>query len=390
MLLTQWALALTRVLLITLVLVPTSEIVLGLVDCNTVSFAEDDKQCFAFSEECDYRPPAQEEVKKAVDSSYLVRDKRLAMLETQKYGSDWATYGEYVNEQIRTPTLRDSGRGEALLFARNTNFRFTGDIGFYLPELAAALIPNDPSQPVVFDDPQSFKIKVLNGQAVLSGTALTALLGEHVFNFPGATIRNLSVKTGAGSLTLSGEMIRRELWVPFSMVGGIVLEEGHILIYHPTDVKVDGKDATPILAAANVELEELLAVKAPGAVLIDSTIYLDAYKLFPPPTLLFAIAEATLEDRGLVLTFETVGTPEFPEVGEVMNSGLIVRGGDVKIMRAMPVNVQAKLINKEGYDLDFCLYDYREQVIGGYLKFLEDGTLVAYLKNYDPQKFALN
>ena len=316
--------------------------------------------------------------------SHLVREKRADTADLLKTGQGRTTYGNYENALVRSATPRDSGRNEALLFARNTNFRFTGDIGFYLPELAVSLISNDPSQPVVFDDPQSFSINVLSGHAVLSGKALTALLDAHTFNFPGATIRNLKVQTATKKLTLSGQMIRRGKWVPFRMVGNIILKDGHILVYTPYHVEVDSKNATPILEAANVTLDELLQVKAPGAVLKGSTIYLDTLKLFPPPKLNFTIAEAVLEDRGLVLTFHSDSNPTFPEVDGEMTSGLIVRGGDVKFLRAMPINVQAKLINMDGDgDLDFSLYDYRDQVTAGHLKFLEDGSIVAYLKNFN-------
>lgn len=100
-------------------------------------------------------------------------------------------------------------------------------------------------------------------------------------------------------------MIRRGKWVPFLMRGPISLEKGHMLIYSPNHVEVDNNDATPILAAANVLLQELLTVKAPGAELIGSTVYLDALKLFPPPKLSFSIRDAKLEERGLVLSLAT-------------------------------------------------------------------------------------
>lgn len=318
------------------------------------------------------------------EPSRLVAEKRAKTAELLKAGTDRTTHGSYVSEKTRPTTQRDSGRDEALLFARNTTFRFTGGIGFYLPEFAASLVPNDPTMPVIFDDPKSFSINVLRGEAVLSGNALTALLDGHTFNFDGATIRDLVVKTSTDKLVLAGEMIRRGKWVPFKMVGNLSLHDGHMLHYTPYIVEVNKKNATAVLKAANVELDELLQVKAPGAVLKHSTIYLDTLKLFPPPKLNFKIAKSKLEDRGLVLTFESEHNPSFPEVDGKMESGIIVRGGDVKFLRALTVNAQVKLVNIDGDgDLDFCLYDYRDQVTAGHLKFLEDGSIIAHIKNYN-------
>ncbi len=318
------------------------------------------------------------------EPSRLIADKRVKNAELFSMGKNIATHGRYVSEKNRPTTQRDSGRNEALLFAKNTIFRFTGGIGFYLPEFAASLIPNDPAMPVVFDDPQSFSIKVLSGDAVLSGSALTALLDDHTFNFNGATVRNLVVKTSANKLTLSGNMIRRGKWVPFMMVGNISLHDGHMLHYTPDTIGVDNQSATAVLKAANVELDELLKLKAPGVVLKNSTIYLDTLKLYPPPKLAFKIAKAKLENRGLVLTFASEHNPLFPEIDGKMDSGIILKGGDVKFLRAMPVNAQVKLLNMDADgDLDFCLYDYRDQLTAGYLNFLEDGSIIAHIKNYN-------
>ena len=67
-----------------------------------------------------------------------------------------------------------------------------------------------------------------------------------------------------------------------------------------------------------------------------------------------------------------------------MDSGIILKGGDVKFLRAMPVNAQVKLLNMDADgDLDFCLYDYRDQLTAGYLNFLEDGSIIAHIKNYN-------
>ena len=61
----------------------------------------------------------------------------------------------------------------------------------------------------------------------------------------------------------------------------------------------------------------------------------------------------------------------------------MIRGGDVKFFRAMTINSSILLMNKDaGKPLDFSLYDYREQILGGILKFTQDGTVLAYLKNY--------
>ena len=294
--------------------------------------------------------------------------------------------GSYKSARQRPITARDAGQNEALLFIKNTNFRFFNNIGFYVPELVASLRPNNPGQPVVFDDPQSFSINPMRGKVLLSGAVLTELMNDHVFNFSGAPLRKIIVRTEPGRLIFIGEMDRRGQWVPFVMRGPVNVEKGHVLVFAPDDVQVDGKDAGPVLAAANVTLDELLTVKAPGVILIGSTIYLDAEKLFPPPALGLRIKRAVLSNDGLGLEFTHPKSPKFPSPIIKRDSYMIVRGGDVKFLNAMSVQSLVQIMNKNDKEpLDFSLYDYRDQLTGGYLKFRENGAVLAYLKNYEGQ-----
>lgn len=268
------------------------------------------------------------------------------------------------------------------MFVKNTNFRFVGDIGFYVPRLTLSLHPNDPSAPVVFDDPTSFYLKPHDGEVVLTSRALAALFNDHVFKFEGAPLKDMKLGTAPGLLTFSGKLFRNK-WIPFVMKGPLKLEEGHMLLFTPSIVEVDGVEATKILPAANVKLDELLKVEAVGVKLTGNTIYLDARKLFPPPKLEMTIKEARLEERGLVLSFADGRKLEVPQTRQNAKSYMIVQGGDVKFMRTMPVNVLLELTSKTaGEELDFCLYSYRDQITGGWLKFATDGGIFGYLQNY--------
>ncbi len=305
--------------------------------------------------------------------------KKLPAMETGR-----SDYGSYSNPQIREPSFRDSGRDGTLLFINKTNFRFVEDIGFYVPKLVVALKPYDPSSPVIFDDPTSFSITPLQGEVVLSGAALEALLNKKTFNFRGATLRNLKAKTLDGVFILGGQMIRKGKWVPFEMKGNLLLSKGHILKYTPWSVFVDGEDATKVLKIARVKLDELLTVRAKGANLYGSTVVLDTLLLFPPPTLNLNIASAKVEKRGLVLSFNEAINPEFPDSLTNTESSMIVKGGDVKFLRTMPVNALVEIRStSEGKDFDFNLYRFRDQLTAGYIKLRMDGAITAYLKNFN-------
>ncbi|MBL4744434.1 MAG: hypothetical protein JKX87_07395 [Cycloclasticus sp.] len=284
-------------------------------------------------------------------------------------------------QAFKVSNYRSSEASGSVLYIKNTNFRIVDNIGFYIPDLVVKATPNDSNAPLVFDDPASFSLTPLKGSVVLDSGKLESLLNKKVFAFKGATLRNIKVKTATNTLTLSGQMIRKGLWVPFVLIGDIKLQDGHILNFKPWKVITDGQDATMVLKAANVAIDELLTVDAPGAKLIGSTVVLDTLKLFPPPVLNLNIATASMEDRGLVLTFDN-GSAGTSATLVDSNSYILIKGGDVKFMKAMPTDASVQVMNESSSaDLDFHLYKYRDQLSAGHLKLQEDGGILAYLKN---------
>ncbi len=287
-----------------------------------------------------------------------------------------------VAKSYKVSNYRSSEKDGSTLYIKNTNFRVVDNIGFYIPDLVVRATPNDSNSPLVFDDPTSFSLTPLQGSVVLDSGKLEALLNKKVFAFKGATLRNIKVKTATHVLTLSGEMDRKGVWVPFVLKGDIKLQDGHILNFTPWQVITDGEDATKVLKAANVEIDELLTVDAQGAKLVGSTVVLDTLKLFPAPLLNLKIAKAAMEDRGLVLSFDNPGAETDSATLTDSNSYILIKGGDVKFMKAVPTNARVQVMStSNGADLDFCLYDYRDQLSAGYLKLKEDGAILAYLKN---------
>jgi long-subunit fatty acid transport protein len=313
----------------------------------------------------------------------LLLEKRAANKAIEAAEEARHTFDGYNSQAWRARTERDSGRKEALFFLRNTNFRFFGDIGFFAPQLVVSARPVDETQPIVLDDPKSFSFAVLSGSVTLSAQNLTALLNEHTFNYPAAPLRKLTAKTRDDALILSGELNRRGRWVPFSMEGPMSVANGSTLLFRPTRTLIDGQAADAILSAANVDLDELITIRAPGAYLEKSTIYLDAQQIFPPPRLLLSIRKVGLSDRGLTLDLNGGGpAPQFVKPPKASDSFIVIRGGDVKFLSVMLVSALMQIEATQGGErLDFSLYDYRKQLEAGHFSFAPDGAAMVYLKN---------
>jgi hypothetical protein len=299
-----------------------------------------------------------------------------------------STYGSYASPQVRPASERDSGHTETLMFLNNVYLRITGEIGFFAERAVAAARPLDAAQPVLIDDPQSFELVVLGGRVIVPPEALSALAATHVFNFEGSPLRQLRLETRPGVLVMSGQMNRRGKWVLFLMEGPVAISDSETLAFTPLKIEIDGKSANALLEAANVDLDELITLKAPGVTLNKSTVYLKPGPMFPPPALTMKLKSAKVEERGLVLEAASAVQPAFPEPLVPSGSYIVMRGGDVKFLNMMPVNILMQIMATEpAARLDFSLYDYRTQLAAGHLKFRPDGGVLVYLKNYTELKF---
>jgi len=165
--------------------------------------------------------------------------------------------------------------------------------------------------------------------------------------------------------------------------GTMSLSNPTTLALNPVEIVVDGKPSIALMKSANVDLDELLTINAPGITLIKNTLYMRPSLLFPPPVFTIALQAVAVDERGLFLEAASIQNPSFPNLVEPRDSYIVIKGGDAKFLNVMPVNILMEIVSaSSGARLDFSLYDYRSQIAGGLIKFRPDGAIVAYLRDY--------
>ncbi|CAB3692111.1 hypothetical protein LMG22037_03040 [Paraburkholderia phenoliruptrix] len=283
----------------------------------------------------------------------------------------------------RALTLRDSGIDGSLMFARDVDFRVTGDIGFMIHDMAATLVPAHAGEPIVFDDPTSVTIDVHRGEVTLDSAKLTAIFNRYLFQYQGSPLRNMRVvPQDGGSLRITGEM-HRGSWVPITLAGSLAMRSADELVFHADHIEVAGVAADRLMEAAHVKMADLLKVDTPIARLDGDDVVMQVAKLTPPPALRMRIATIVTSAAGVRFTLDD-GTLQHIDWPATMPArGMLVRGGDVKFMRSMPMNIDMALTPLDAsvpFVLD--LYHYREQMAAGYFTFDQAGALDVHLPSY--------
>ncbi len=289
-----------------------------------------------------------------------------------------------TEKRSRPLTLRDSGIDGSLMFARDVDFRVTGDIGFMIHDMAATLTPTHAGQPIVFDDPTSVTINVHRGDVTLDSAKLTAIFNRYLFQYQGSPLRNMRVvPQDGGTLRITGEM-HRDTWVPIVLTGSLSMRNADDLVFHADHVEVAGVGADKLMQAAHVKMADLLKVDTPIARLDGDDVVMQVAKLTPPPALRMTITRIDTSSAGVRFTLDDHTVPKIDWPATMPPRGMLVEGGDVKFMRSMPMNIDMALTPLDAnapFVLD--LYHYREQMAAGYFTFDEAGALDVHLPSFD-------
>ncbi|NML29657.1 hypothetical protein HHL14_02265 [Paraburkholderia sp. G-4-1-8] len=328
----------------------------------------------------------------------LERDKARQLAAEQRIAVRVPAASGMSEKRERPLSLRDSGIDGSLMFARDVDFRVTGDIGFMIHDMAATLAPTRPGQPVVFDDPTSTTIHVHRGHVTLDSAKLTAIFNRYLFQYQGSPLRNMRVvPQDGGTLRITGEM-HRDTWVPIVLSGSLSMRNAHELVFHADHVEVAGVGADRLMQAAHVRMADLLKVDTPIARLDGDDVVMQVAKLTPPPTLAMTITQIETSATGVRFTLDDGTVPKIDWPATMPARGLLVQGGDVKFMRSMPMNIDMAIVPLPAsgtnastsatastdptapFVLD--LYHYRDQMAAGYLSFDESGALDVHLPSY--------
>jgi hypothetical protein len=289
---------------------------------------------------------------------------------------------------LREASLRDSGAQVLSLRAHNVNFAVTGDIGFYVDELAASLEPIKPGEPVQFDDPRTFTIRVHRGEVIVPPKALTALFNQHILEYSPRPLNDMQVSTDDGALSAKGGLKLWSwfpgFWLGAKMTGPITLNDSNELIFTPEDVRLFNIPLGGLLRTLGIKLSWLLSLDREGAALVDSHLVLNHRKVFPPPALAGNIASVSMSKAGLHLSFADNKAAKFVAPPEHSKSYLWVQSGDAKLFDVIATNANVMIMDeKKDEVLLFDLYGYRKQVNAGKLYMDQTGTIIARVPSYN-------
>ena len=244
--------------------------------------------------------------------------------------------------------------------------------------------------PVIFDDKTSFSIKVASAEVGLNGADLSNLLNTVVFSYRGAPLKRLKVHTSGTQLVQSGVM-HKVVDIPFEMTSDVSATPEGLIRLHPVRTRILGVDGEGLMKAFGLSLQKILDLKkAKGVSVRGNDLYLDPVQLLPPPAFEGRLTGVRIEGDQLVQTFGAPGAATRLAVPDGNAPAyMFYRGGTLRFGKLLMLDAEMQIVALRptgvfGFDLD----RYKQQLVAGYSRTLEDSGLEVFMASAETLKLA--
>ena len=273
----------------------------------------------------------------------------------------------------------------------NVKYRFSDKVSVQINTLNGALVPVGNNEFPVFDDKNSFKIRVDTAEIAIGPGDLASLMNFYVFARPNSPLSGISVSTTpGGQLKIKGRLHDKGD-IPFETQGTMSPTPDGRIRLHSEKVKALHVPVKSLMEAFGIDVADLIkSGKVPGIQAEENDLLLDLEQLLPPPHIDGKVTAVRVEKNSIIQTFggsDTKAGPKFQSGNYMSYQGNRLRFGKLTMDDA-----DLTIYDMSPADpMDFFLDHYKEQLAEGYTKITPSFQLRVFMKDFDklgPAKLA--
>jgi hypothetical protein len=267
---------------------------------------------------------------------------------------------------------------------RNVVLHVTEGIVLRVRTLDGELIANKSSTPPVFDDPNSYTLRLAAAEMSMDSASLTTLMSRV---FPGKSpLSDLQVAIGEGRIAVKGKLHKR-IVVPFSMKAAVSPTNDGRIRLHATSLKAIGIPVKGMLDLFGVELENLMKVPGQKGLEVDGDdILLAPAAVLPPPATEGQVKDVRVVGDRLVMNMSGAAKPPgrpaaLPEPRA--RNYVYFHGGSIRFGKLTMSDADMQLVDADASDaFDFFPAKYSAQLVAGYSRVTSRGGLKVLMPDY--------
>ena len=264
---------------------------------------------------------------------------------------------------------------------QNVKFRFTESATVYIKMLSGELLPSEGSEFPVFDNKESFRLRIGYAEIDIAAGDLASVFNAYVFAGANSPVKGVSMSIENGHLKIKGKL-HDVGTIPFETESTLnPTDDGKILL-RTAKVKALHVPVKGIMNLFGVEIADLIKNgKLPGIEARGDDLVLDPSLVFPAPHMEGRVTETRIEGNTIVLTF---GDKNRATKARQTGNYISFRGNRLRFGKLTMTDVDMTLIDMDPTDpFDFFLDRYKDQIAAGYSKISSNSALRIFVKDFN-------
>jgi hypothetical protein len=282
--------------------------------------------------------------------------------------------------QNSSPNDRQSGRVETQM--RNVNYHFSDTVVVGIKWLNGELVPLGDNEFPIFDDKNSFSLRISSAEIAIDSSNLANVLNSYVFARPDSPLTELSIIVKNGRLTVKGKLHDKKD-LPFETEGILSPTADGKLRLHSENIKAMHVPVKGLMGLFGIGLGGLIKEgKVPGVQAQEDDLILDLQQILPPPHIEGKVVSVRIEGEKIIQVF---GDPDAKPMKNIRSGNYMAyRNNRLRFNKLVMNDADLILIDMDPNDpLDFYLEHYKEQLSAGYTKTTLDSGLRVFIKDFN-------
>jgi hypothetical protein len=267
----------------------------------------------------------------------------------------------------------------------NVMYHFTDQVAVHLINVGGALVPTSAGHVVVFDDKQSFELRITAAEMTMDPQSLANVLNTHVFAASDAPLKDIAVTIENGRLKVKGKLHKKGD-LGFEMEGQLSATTDGKIRLHAEKIKALHLPVKGLMDLFGLDIADLIKNgKVRGVQVEKDDLILDPGEILPPPKISGKVTDIHLEGNNIVQIF---GEPrKYPWIKVAAQNYMAYRGNKLQFGKLLMSDTDLVLIDPAPKDpFDFYLDRYKDQLVAGYTKTTPSFGLNVYMVDFNKLK----
>jgi hypothetical protein len=276
----------------------------------------------------------------------------------------------------------DKQEGAVQTQMRNVTFRFSDAVAVEIKSLDGVLVPLGKNEFPVFDDKDSFNLRISAAEIAIDSSNLGNVLNSYVFSRSHSPLIDLSITVEKGRLKVKGKLHDKGD-IPFETEGILIPTGDGKLRLHSEKIKAMHVPVKGLMGLFGIDLGTLIKEgKVPGVEAQEDDLILDLEQILPPPHIEGKVVSVRIEGDNIIQIFG--GSDAKPVKNIRAGNYMAYKNNRLRFGKLIMNDADLILIDMDPKDpLDFFLDHYKEQLSAGYTKITPESGLHVYIKDFN-------